>query len=181
MPDRNHTSVLERYQDHRTARFLKQEKAWAHSLPRWRSRSRRRALVVALALTLLFMTVVSVLCATGLRTAALLWLPACVLFTPIWIVIQIVSGRRGDAPEGALDEFEIARRNNARSIALTLTSTLMMVPIFYLIIGATQRWGDGHDLAYSGGLMTLTVLLMGVCAPAMMLAWTAPDPDPDES
>ena len=36
--------------------------------------------------------------------------------------MQIVAGRRGDAPRGALDEFEIAQRNSARSIGLTITA-----------------------------------------------------------
>jgi hypothetical protein len=178
MPDQNRTSVIERYQNHRTARFLKHEKTWSQSLPQWRTRSRRRALVVALSLTLAFMAVVAVLCALGLRTAALLWLPACVVFFPLWIVVQIVSGRRGDAPTGALDEAEVARRNSARSVALTLTHTLLLLPVAYLVIGSTDRWGDGHDLAYAGGLMALTVLLVGLCSPAMVLAWTAPDDAP---
>jgi hypothetical protein len=37
--------------------------------------------------------------------------------------------------------------------------------------------GTDTDMAYAGGLMALTVLLIGGCAPAMILGWTRPDPD----
>jgi hypothetical protein len=173
------TGILDRYQDYRTRRFLKQERTYANSLPAWRNRRRRRMLVIGLAVTFTFMAVVAVLCAFGLWWAPLLWLPACVAFFPMWIVLQLVSGRRGDAPEAALDEFEIAQRNSARSIGLTATQYLMMLPIFYLIFGATITGGTDTDMAYAGGLMAATVLLVGGCLPAMILAWTRVDAEPE--
>lgn len=174
------TDLLERYQNYRTARFLKQERSWANSLPGWRSRRRRRGLVIALAATLSFMFVISVLCAIGVQWAPLLWLPACAAFFPMWIAMQIVSGRRGDAPSGALDEFEIAQRNSARSIGLTITQNLMMIPVAYLVFGSVFTGGADTDMAYAGGLMALTMLLAGGCSPAMILGWTRPDPDPED-
>jgi hypothetical protein len=168
-------SILDRYQDYRTRRFLKQERTYANSLPKWRNRRRRRTLVIGLGVTFAFMAVVSVLCAFGLWWAPLLWLPACLAFFPMWILLQLVSGRRGDAPEAALDEFEIAQRNSARSIGLTATQYLMMLPIFYLIFGATMTDGADTDMAYAGGLMALTVLLIGGCLPAMILGWSRVD------
>ena len=32
-------------------------------------------------------------------------------------------------------------------------------------------------MAYAGGLMAMTVLLIGGCTPAMILGWIRPDPD----
>lgn len=171
--------ILHKYQDHRARRFLKQERRYANSLPTWRARSRRRVLVIGLAVTFAFMAVVAVLCAVGLWWAPLLWLPACIAFFPMWIVLQLVSGRRGDAPEAALDEFEIAQRNSARSIGLTATQYLMLLPIFYLIFGATVTDGADTDMAYAGGLMAATALLVGGCLPAMILGWTRRDPEPE--
>ena len=173
-------SILDRYQDYRTRRFLKSERTHAHSLPAWRSQSRRRVLVVGLAATFAVMLLVGVLTAGGLHWAPLLWLPACVLFFPIWIALQIVSGRRGDAPEAALDEFEVAQRNSARSIGLTATQYLMLLPIGYLIVGSTVTGGTDENLAYAGGLLALTMLLIGGCLPAMILGWTRSDPDPED-
>jgi hypothetical protein len=124
---------------------------------------------------------VSLLCAFGIRWAPLLWLPACLLFFPLRILLQIVSGRQGDAPQAALDEYEVQQRNSARSIGLTLTQNLMLLPIGYLIIGSTITQNvtaaTTVDMAYAGGLMALTVLLIGGCTPAMILGWIRPSPD----
>jgi hypothetical protein len=155
-------TLIDRYQDYRTRRFLKNERTYARALPRWRTQRRRRLLVVGLSVTFVFMFAVSLLCA---------------LYFPLWIVLQIVSGRQGDAPQAALDEYEVQQRNSARSIALTLTQNLMLIPSFYLIFGAVITGGTDVDMAYAGGLMSLTVLSIGACTPAMILGWSRPDPD----
>lgn len=176
-------TIIDRYQDFRTKRFLKHERTYANALPALRTQRRRRMLVVGLALTLAMMTVVSVLCAFGFRQAALLWLPACVLFFPAFIVLQIVSGRHGDAPTGVLDEFELEQRNSARSIGLAVTQNLMLLPIGYLIVVSTAVTDvdtkAALDMAYAGGLMALAVLMIGACTPAMILGWTKRDAEAD--
>jgi hypothetical protein len=174
-----HRTLIDRYRDHRTRRFLKYEKTWSTSLPTWRSQHRRRILVGALGVTFLAMFAISVLCAAGLKWAPLLWLPACLVFFPLWIALQIVSGRQGDAPQGALDEFEIAQRDSARSVGLTVTQYLMLIPILYLIFGAVITGGTDVNMAYAGGLMSVTMLLVGGCTPAMVLGWVRPDPLPE--
>jgi hypothetical protein len=95
------------------------------------------------------------------------------------LALQIVSGRQGDAPQETLDEFEVQQRNSARSIGLTVTQNLMLVPIGYLIIGSVLTRGTDVDMAYAGGLMALTVLMVGGCMPAMILGWTRSDMDPE--
>ncbi|MGO4446415.1 hypothetical protein AB4Z42_24005 [Mycobacterium sp. 2YAF39] len=170
-------TLIDRYQDYRTRRFLKFQRKHARALPGWRTQRRRRTLVVALAVTFAFMAVVSVMCAFGIGWAPLLWLPACMLFFPLWIVLQVVSGRQGDAPEAALDEYEMQQRNSARSIGLTVTQYLMLLPIFYLIFGSVITGGTDVDMAYAGGLMATTVLLIGGCLPAMILGWIRRNPD----
>lgn len=170
-------TLIDRYQAYRTRRFLKQERAYAHWLPGWRTQSRRRMLVVGLAVTFVFMFAIGVMCAFGIQWAPLLWLGACALFFPMWSTLQIVSSRQGDAPEAALDEYEVQQRNSARSIGLTITQYLMLLPIGYLIIGSVNFDGVDADIAYAGGLMALSVLLIGGCAPAMILGWARPDPD----
>ncbi|MCU1695289.1 MAG: hypothetical protein JWR34_1352 [Mycobacterium sp.] len=172
-------TILDRYQAYRTRRFLKKERTYANALPGWRNQRRRRALVVVLAATFAFMFGVGVVCAFGVTWAPLLWLPACLLFFPSWMALQIVSGRQGDAPEAALDEFEIQQRNSARSIGLTVTQNLMLLPIGYLIIGSVLTRGTDVSMAYAGGLMALTVLMVGGCMPAMILGWTRSDMDPE--
>jgi hypothetical protein len=170
-------TLIERYQNYRIRRFLKHERTYANALPGWRTQRRRRILVLGLSFTFALMFAVSLLCAFGIRWAPLLWLPACLLYFPLLITLQLVSGRQGDAPEGALDEYEVQQRNTARSIGLTVTQTLMLIPAGYLIFGAVFTKGTDTDMAYAGGLMLLTVLSIGGCMPAMVLGWTRPDPD----
>jgi hypothetical protein len=170
-------TLIDRYQNYRTRRFLKHERTYANALPGWRTQRRRRILVLGLSFTFAFMFAVSLLCAFGIRWAPLLWLPACLLFFPLWIMLQIVSSRQGDAPQAALDEYEVQQRNTARSIGLTVTQNLMLIPIGYLIIGSVITRGTDVDMAYAGGLMALTVLLIGGCMPAMILGWIRPGPD----
>jgi hypothetical protein len=174
-------TLLDRYQDYRTMRFLKNERTYAKALPGWRSQRRRRWLIAGLLATFAFMFAVGVVCAFGIWWAPLLWLPACAAFFPLWVTLQIVSGRQGDAPQATLDEFEIQQRNSARSIGLTVTQNLMMIPIGYLIIGSVLTGGTDVDMAYAGGLMALTVLMVGGCTPAMILGWTRSDPDVEDA
>lgn len=55
-------TLLERYEAYRTRRFLRNEEKFRNMLPRWRTRRRRRILVVALAATFVLMFTVGVLC-----------------------------------------------------------------------------------------------------------------------
>ncbi|WP_337110465.1 hypothetical protein [Prescottella equi] len=173
--------LLERYQDFRTRRFLKNEDQFKHWLPGWRTRARRRILVVTLAVILGCMLAVGAVCLTNMRVGPLLWLPACLAFMAVWTTLQIVSGRQGDAPRHALDEWEVQQRDSARSIGLTVTQALTFVPAMFLIVaGSLDLDIDRSNLTYSAGLFVLTTLIAGACSPAMILAWTRPDPEPDD-
>lgn len=171
-------TLIERYQAYRTRRFLANSEKWQPMLPNWRSRHRRRILVIALCVAFALMYLVGALC-HFFESAPLLWIPACLLFLPVWTSLAIVSGQLGDAPSDALDEWEMQQRNTARSMGLTITQWLMTIPIAYLIVGSVVTDGNHTTMAYTGGLLTLTTLMIGGCSPTMILAWTRPDPDPD--
>ena len=173
-------SLLRRYQDVRTRRFLRQEARFRHWLPRWRTRRRRRLLVAALTAILVGMAAVSLVCLWNRNLGASLWLPACASFLVVWTSLQIVSGRQGDAPRDALDEWELAGRDSARSIGLTVTQTLTFVPAMLLVVVGAQADTVDAGFVYSAGLLVLTTLICGGCSPAMILAWTRPDPEPDD-
>src|SRR3546814_19014195 len=64
------SNLIDRYQAHRTRRFLQNEETFRHWLPNWRTRRRRRVLVVALAVMSTTLVAVSTAC----------------LFTPIFAV-----------------------------------------------------------------------------------------------
>ena len=109
MPESN---LIDRYQAHRTRRFLQNEETFRHWLPNWRTRRRRRVLVVALAVLFTTMVAVSTACLFN-PLFAVAWPVLTLLFLPTWSSLQIVSGRQGDAPRQALDEWEIQQRNDA--------------------------------------------------------------------
>lgn len=170
------TDLLANYQEYRTRRFLRNEARTGAWLPGWRTRSRRRALVLALAALFAAMIAVGALCAVDMRIGPLLWMGPVLLFLPTWTVLQVVSSRQGDAPRQALDEYEIAERDAARSIGLTITQSVAIIPVAVLIIAASAE-KLSPELGYACGLWGITALLIGGCSPAMILAWNRPDPE----
>ena len=173
------SNLIDRYQAHRTRRFLQNEETFRHWLPNWRTRRRRRVLVVALAVLFTTMVAVSTACLFN-PLFAVAWPVLTLLFLPTWSSLQIVSGRQGDAPRQALDEWEIQQRNDARSVGLSVTQTLVFIVAIFLIFTSSVQW-NVERLPYTGGLLALTAMLIGACTPAMILAWTNPDPDPIDS
>ncbi|MEV0249931.1 hypothetical protein AB0H76_25245 [Nocardia sp. NPDC050712] len=173
-------NLLDRYQDYRLRRWLVQEERLSGMLPGWRTRGRRRALVVTVTAAIAVMFVAGLLCAFDLRWAALAMLPATVLFIPAWGMLRIVSQVQDTAPAATLDELEIAQRNTARSIGLTVTQFLALPPVFYLIfVSSLFPHVSTFQTAYAGGVMVLATLLAGGCTPGLILAWNRVDPEPE--
>ncbi|MFC3961928.1 hypothetical protein [Nocardia jiangsuensis] len=172
------TDLLANYQEFRTRRFLRNEARTGAWLPGWRTRSRRRALVLALAALFAAMVAVGAVCVGNMRIGPLLWMVPVLLFLPTWTVLQVVSSRQSDAPRNALDEYEVAERDAARSIGLTVTQSVAIIPAFALVIGASLE-SLSVGFGYACGLWTITALLIGGCSPAMILAWNRPDPEPE--
>ncbi|MEV6274626.1 hypothetical protein [Nocardia sp. NPDC051832] len=172
--------LLDRYQDYRLRRWLVQEERLSGMFPRWRTRRRRRALVLTVAVAITVMFIAGVLCAFNLREAALAMLPAALIFIPAWGLLRIVSQVQDSAPAATLDELEIAQRNTARSIGLSITQFLALPPVLYLIF-VSSLFPDTSifQSAYAGGVMVLATLLAGGCAPGMILGWNRLDPDPE--
>lgn len=174
------STLLERYQAYRVKRWLAREKQLTGMLPGWRTRGRRRALVITVVVALTALFVTGVLCAFGLEWAALFAGLSALVFLPSWTMLRIVSHAQDDAPAETLDELEMVQRETARSIGLTITQTLCVLPVVYVIwSGALFPEADAFRTAYAGGVMILATLLAGGCAPAMILAWSNPDPEPE--
>lgn len=172
-------SILDRYQDYRVRRYLTYQQRYAQSLPSWRTRPRRRALVSALAFSLVMLGFSSVFILFGPEWAPLVWVPFGLMMCVTWAMVQRVSGKRSDAPADALDEWDLERRNNARSIGFALTQGFVMIPAFVLIWGTNIT--DDPRLALGGGFLVVSGLVAGICTPGMILAWTAPDDDPEDA
>ncbi len=177
MPD---FTALDRYQAYRTRRFIEQQQRYSTRLPSLRTRSRRRVLVALLGLLYAAMTVIAVLTYWDYTGAYFGWAAATLLLVVLWTTLQIVAGRGGDAPRGALDEYELQLRNSARSIGLTVTQVTVFVPAAVLVF-LSSGGVESPQLAYMGGLLVVTGILIGATSPTMILAWTRPDPEPDDT
>ena len=152
-------TLIDRYQNYRTRRFLKHERTYANSLPGWRTQQPAPRpgdrLGCHVRVHVRGKRAVRVRDSSGRR---------CCGCRRAWSssrcgsCCRSCSGRQGDAPQAALDEYEVQQRNTARSIGLTVTQNLMLIPIGYLIIGSVitsgadadnglRRWPDGADRA----------------------------------
>ena len=170
-------SLFTRYQESRAQMFVNSDKHYTNWLPGLRPQKRRRTFVIAL-VALLVAEAAFALAVLAARGALGGWAVCYIAFFFASIVLGIVSHSRAEAPEGALDEYEVAHRNHARSIGLTVTQGLGTVAAAYVFLGA--MFLDNPDLALSGGALVLTALGAGRFTPAMLLAWTTPDPDPED-
>ncbi|MFD9550789.1 hypothetical protein ACFWBG_25655 [Nocardia salmonicida] len=174
------STLIDRYQNYRVRRWLVQEQRTAGMLKSWRPLRRRRILVVLVAIALLGIAVAGVMRALDLFGAPGFALVSALVFLPSWTMLRIASGGQDHAPDQMLDELEITERNKARSAGLALTQSLTMAPLAYLIFGsAFSPEADAYRIAYAGGLMMLATIMAGGCAPAMILGWTRPDPEPE--
>ncbi|KAF0848099.1 hypothetical protein [Nocardia caishijiensis] len=175
------TGLIDRYQDYRVRRWLVQEQRTAGMLKSWRPQRRRRLLVIGVTVALVGLAVAGVLCAFDLQVVPIaVAMVSLLLFLPTWTMLRIASGGQDHAPEQMLDEWEIAERNKARSVGLALTQSLTMPGLFFLIwTSAIDPGADAYRTAYAGGLMVLAAVMAGGCAPAMIIGWTRPDPEPE--
>ncbi|MFC9968857.1 hypothetical protein ACFVH4_31935 [Nocardia ignorata] len=175
------TGLIDRYQDYRVRRWLVQEQRTAGMLKSWRPQRRRRLLVIGTVTALAGVAIAGVLCAFDLQVVPVVIATiSLLLFLPAWTMLRIASGGQDYAPEQMLDEFEIAERNKARSVGLALTQSLTLPGLFFLIgASAIDPEADAYRTAYAGGLMLLAAIMAGGCAPAMIIGWTRPDPEPE--
>ena len=171
-------TIFTHYDEMRTRRFLTNEAKMAHYLPTWRNRRRRRQLATTLWVVLALMAATAVGSMFTLAVAPL-WIPLTLVMCVAWTLLNLVANRQGEAPRGALDEWELSQRDSARSIGLTATQVATVLPAFVLIFGSTLELGDQNLLAYGGGGLVLTGVLFGGTLPTALIAWNrADDVDP---
>ncbi|MDI9894869.1 hypothetical protein QM797_09040 [Rhodococcus sp. IEGM 1381] len=169
-------SLFTRYQESRTQMFLDSDKHYANWLPSLRPQARRRKFVIFL-MVLLVASAGFALSDPVFKWGIGSWGICYAVFAFAAIVLGIVSPREAEAPADALDELEIQKRNAARSIGLTITRILGTAAAAYLLFGSVF---SETNLGVSGAALVLTALSAGGSTPAMLLAWTTPDHDPED-
>ncbi len=173
-PDMSTASLIDRYEDYRTRRFLTHEATFAKWLPAWRTRHRRRILAGAVVALISAMFVISV-ATYFFPVVAIVWLAVVLVFLPTWTCLQIVSGRQSDAPRHALDEREIAERNSARSIGLSVAPEPAPDPDLRAPVEPAVRLHRPQSAVLLGGWIRSrrnTFQRM----PARQCCWRGPDP-----
>lgn len=170
------SNIFTRYQEARTKSFLENDSELARRLPALRPLKRRRRFVAAMVVTLVVATVFAFM-EPVLDWAIALWALCYIAFAFAAIALGIVSDRRAEAPDEVLDEFEIQRRNEARSTGLRVTQWLGTAAAGYLFIGSVFV---STNLGISGGALILIALLAENTTPAILLAWSTPGPDPED-
>lgn len=150
----------------------------AGRFPGWRNRRGYRRLVLAeIPFILLALTAGVMAFFTG-WFAVPLAIAVVGIITLQWL-LRVVTGSIGDAPVTALDEFQLVKRNAARSFAYIAIFTLMFIPYFILVALSTQDQVSG-DAVYGTAIVLITLLLCVACLPAMLTAWWLPEPDPED-
>jgi hypothetical protein len=169
------------YEDWQLRRHERFVRRYGHRLPGLRNRRSARRLVIALVIT------VALVFATAIGTFFTMWaaLPFVALIfmamVPLVYVLRAVTRNVTEAPASALDEFELASRNAARSIAYTALWISMFVPYIVLIIlsGGGNNSVDGQVI-YGSALLLIVLVAGATCIPTCLIGWWLPDPDPED-
>ena len=90
------------------------------------------------------------------------------------VVLRKLTGRVTTA-SSELDERETELRNRAHHTGFQLLSSLVLIDLLYGLYAAAQP--DSGSLAAA---MTAALFLLGTSTPALVLAWTLPDDDPED-
>ncbi|PXW27947.1 UNVERIFIED_CONTAM: hypothetical protein DES50_11260 [Williamsia faeni] len=171
----------QRYETMRAAQHDRFLRRWANRFPRLRNRRTARRLVVALTITMLLVLAAAI--GTFFANEAIIAFAALTIgvMLPIIWILRAITLNVNDAPASSLDEFQLAGRNAARSIAYTALWVLMFIP--YILLMAVSQGGDSSvsgEVIYGSALL-LIVLVAGVsCIPLGLAAWWLQDPDPED-
>lgn len=140
-----------------------------------RTRSERRRLAIAAVIGHLVMIAgAALLRQPTLWFAVGLMIPGLCLCVGTVAVLRKAVGRPASAAAD-LDERELLLRNRAHYTAFQGICLLMLVDLAYGLYAAGQP--DSGSLLSA---MTAALLVLGTSLPALSLAWTLPDDDPED-
>lgn len=168
-------NTLHRAWDRAQQRGEQRRRRMARQLPRWRTRARRRTLVVTWLLIPLVMIVMSVALSWTHVYMAMVFLAVLASWYPFWLVLRVLTTASAEAVAACLDERERAVRNKLGYVAFNVLITANMLIVFYISAN------DG-DPIIGVRIMFLLVscVLLSVSVPTALLAWRMPDDDPED-
>lgn len=160
----------ERIEERRAEIDRRTERAF-RSMPSWRTRTRRRGLVVLAVAVLACM-----LAWTQVQPRDLLWpLVGIVVFGGLMVALRVLTRAVAETPRARLDERDRALRDAAWRRAYIVT--LVALALLYVFV----RISEAQDLVERAQEAGLWLLMAGISAPTLALAWTLEDDDPADT
>ncbi|WP_158881769.1 hypothetical protein [Amycolatopsis anabasis] len=158
------------------ARMERAEAKRARMLPGWRTRRRRRSLVL-----LMLVGIAPMLVAAAIMAEETIWIFFALWFTGfiLWMIgfalLRILTGKMSSAFSVLLDEREREMRHRVTHLSFQVLVYLMAFAMLYTLAIANQA-----DAAFRGALMMAVLLMLGSSGPTIVLGWTLPDDDPSD-
>lgn len=137
----------------------------------------RRGLVIVGAVTWVAFGVVSVI---GMDGPVAVWRWALFAgYVLIWAALRVLIRDIAERSDGAIDEYEMARRTRARDLGYV--TALVVALMLYLVFSvATNLAHDGDPgLLLRADDLLFAAFLLPAALPTFFLAWTTP-PDEDD-
>jgi len=148
----------------------------ARTVPRWRTRRHRRALVLTLAVATLPL-IVGALVIGSLSVWTFLWLwgGGFVTYLSAFIALRVLTGKIVIGFSSQLDERERDLRNRATFRGFQINVVLLVLSTICMRFMANGPAGE--EGAYS--LLSI-VIILSCSTPTIILGWTLPDDDPED-
>ncbi|WP_025354276.1 hypothetical protein [Kutzneria albida] len=161
--------VYERWLDRRAS-----QPAWHEGLfPGWRTRSRRRALVVTWVVGCLVCLAAGPLAATFSELLSY-WLAIVAAMCLLHLLLKAVTSDAAERPRQLLDERELALRGRYGYVGFRVACWSLVAVALVPTVTPLGHLGFG---TYS---LAMPLLLLSTGTPTALLAWHLPDEDPDD-
>ena len=157
-------------------RHGEREAALARTMPGWRTRRHRRALIGVLAAASLPLIAGSLMLGSvSIWTFLWLWAVGFVVYLTAFTMLRILTGKVVIGFTSQLDERERELRHHATYRGFQVNIALLVGVLILTRIVANGPGGE--QSAYT--LMSV-VLMLSCSTPTIFLGWTLPDDDPDD-
>ena len=167
---------LAAYWEHQLDKLDEREQRRARKLPGWRTRKRRRTLVLVVAAADAGLIVAAgVFKTTPPWVFFLLWLGAFAAGSTGFALLRILTGRISGGFSRLLDEREREWRHRITFVGYQVLVALMIVAMLYAMAVADLPGGG-----WRGATMLSALLVTGSTIPSIVLGWSLPDDDPED-
>jgi len=170
-----------RYEAMREAQHDRFVRRWGNRFPRLRNRRAARRLVVALLVTIMLVLAAAIGTFFARWAVVAFMVVLLAVFLPLVVILRAITLNVNDAPASSLDEFQLAGRNAARSIAFSALWASMFIP--YILLMAVSHGGNSSvsgEVIYGSAVLLIVLVCGATCIPVCLAGWWLQDPDPED-